>query len=395
VPIPVAETDHTDLALPRPGPPVLAVGADLKNAPCATAGARAVLAPPLGDLATPAALDRLERAVDELVARTGEAPSLVAHDAHPDYHGTRFARRLAARWGIPALAVQHHHAHALACLVDAGHHGPALALTLDGAGYGADGHSWGGELLRVDGLEWQRLAHLAYLPLPGGDRAAREPWRVALAACHRLAGGGDPGVIVASPPWRAAGRTLADGVWTMLEQGGGLPRSSSLGRLLDAAASLLGVCHRSTHEGQAAVALQAAAESASRATRLPHRRIPGDGGPEVVDLLPALGALVDALAAGASIPELAAGLHEAVADGLAGAAVAAAARTGLDVVALSGGCCVNGLLVGGLRVRLERAGLRVRVHRRVPPGDGGLGLGQAWAGILDASERAYDRGGRV
>jgi len=368
------------LRLPRPGPSVIAVGADLKSSPCATVDDRAVFAAPVGDLASPEGMDRLEAAIADLVARTATEPAAIVHDAHPDYHGTRFARRLAGRHGVPAIPVAHHHAHALACLADVGHDGPALALTLDGAGYGVDGTSWGGELLRVDGGAWERLAHLATLPLPGGDRAAREPWRMALAVCRRLAI--DVSDVSNLPPWEAADPALARGVWAMLDRDQALPRTSSLGRLLDAASSLLDIRHRSTYEGQAAVELQTAAESATRAEPLPHRRRLGHDGVEVVDLLPALGALAERRRAGVTVAELAAGIHEAVAAALAGAAIAAAELTGIGVVGLTGGCCVNPLLVGGLRRRLEEAGLQVLTHRRAPPGDGGLALGQAWAGVL-------------
>jgi len=365
----------TELPLPAEGPPVAAIGGDLKCAPCVTCDRRAVLGPDLGDLEHPAAADRAPQVLDDLAARLGARPRLLVHDLHPDYHGTRLARRLAHERGLPTLAVQHHHAHALACAVDAAHDGPALALTLDGAGYGADGTPWGGELLAVHGLDCQRLAHLTPLPLPGGDRASREPWRMALAAIHH-AGGPPPDD---HPLWRAAGHDRARATWRLLD--GPLPRSSSAGRLFDAVASLLDVRHVVESEGQAAIELEERAAHARENEPLASFEL--RNGPLLqLDPTPTLRALQERRAAGAPAEELAQAFHRCLADALVSAACTARDRTGLTTIALTGGVMANRLLLGDLTDHLRRHRFAILRHRRSPPGDASLALGQAWAGIL-------------
>ncbi len=365
------------IALPRGGPPVLAVGGDLKNTCAITRGDAAFLGAHVGDLEHPAAMDAHGEAVDHLRRLLGVELALVVHDLHPDYHGTRWARQQ----GLPTLAVQHHHAHGLACLAEHGHDGPALALALDGTGYGTDGHVWGGELLAVDVLRFERLAHLRERSMPGADRAAREPWRMALSVLHDACGELDG--LDDLPPLRGAPPAVSEGVRRLLARGDAGPRTSSAGRLFDAAAALLGLCQVTSFEGQAGMALEQAAARARGTRPLPyHVGDPGRGAPRIVDLDPAFRALVDGVRAGTPRRRLARAFHQTLAAALVEVAADAAERTALHTVALTGGVLLNGVLARMLRKGLRKRGLRVLMHHRVPPSDGGLALGQAWAGVL-------------
>jgi hypothetical protein len=214
--------------LARRLPPVLAVGAWFKNTVCVTRADEAFVSAGVGDLADAAACRAFERAVDEMLGTLQVAPRAVAHDLHPDFHNTRFAHEFAARRGLPAVGVQHHHAHIAAVAAEHCVEGPLLGLALDGVGLGDDGSAWGGELLRVDGARSTRLGHLRALPLPGGDRAAREPWRMALAVLHALERRDE--IARRYPGLRGA--TLL----RMLDQGFNCPATSSAGRVFDAAA---------------------------------------------------------------------------------------------------------------------------------------------------------------
>ncbi len=371
----------------RDAPPGVALGGDLKCAPAVAAGDEIHLGGHIGDLASERAMDALAERALALGAGLGVAPRWVAHDLHPGYHGTAVARELAERLGCETIPVQHHHAHALACLTDADRPPPALALTLDGAGHGADGEVWGGELLWVEATRFERLAHLERVPLPGGDRAAREPWRMAAAWLARaFPDGAEPALA-----WHARRDPAALAVVErMLERGLNAPPTSSCGRLFDAAASLLDRCDRASFEGEAAMALEALAAraeateaNATRADPAPAWDAPGrpDGArPREIPARDLIAALVRERAAGASPAGCALRFHERLAARLADAARAAARECGASrgvPVALAGGCLQNRLLLGALRRRLTEAGLELVVQRRAPVGDGGLALGQA------------------
>jgi hydrogenase maturation protein HypF len=239
-------------------PTVLAVGGDLKAAPAILARGEVVLGEHVGDLASTAAADALEHRALALCRMLDVKPSIVAHDLHPEYAGTSIAEQLAERLGARCVAVQHHHAHAAACLVEHGHVTPALALVLDGGGFGPDGTVWGGELLRFDLDQADRLAHLEPVPLPGGDAAVREPWRMAWAWLRQAFPDGHAPHLV----WheRRVEATLAM-LARAVERGIASPRTSSCGRLFDAVASLLGLGDRASHEGELATALESLAEA--------------------------------------------------------------------------------------------------------------------------------------
>jgi hydrogenase maturation protein HypF len=340
---------------------VLALGGALKATACATRGNEAVLSQHVGTLDNAATRRFLDEAVRHLLHLLDTCPVLLAHDLHPDVPGRLVAERL----GLPTLPVQHHHAHAAAVLAEHGITAPALAVVLDGFGLGSDGGAWGGELLRLDGATFRRLGHLRTLALPGGDAAARQPWRMAAAALHAL--GRDDEIV---PRFGATAAPLA-----RLLASGRVAATSSCGRLFDAAAALLGVLHTSSYEGEAAMRL----ESLAAAPQVLEGGWQLDG--TVLDLLPLLDALRN------RAPEDGAGLfHGTLAAGIIAWTVAAAGREGLDTVALGGGCLVNRTLAETLANGLRAAGLRPLLPAQAPAGDGGLSLGQAWIAVLGAGE---------
>jgi hydrogenase maturation protein HypF len=353
--------------LPARGPSVLAWGGWFKNTVCLTRDDEAFLSPHIGDLDNAATCKAMEEAAAHLMEVLEIEPEIVAHDLHPDFHSSRHAVAFAAGRGIPAVAVQHHHAHVAAVLAEHGVTGPALGLALDGVGLGTDGKPWGGELLLVEGGNFTRLGHLKPLRLPGGDRAAREPWRMAAAALFALGRGEEITRRFAAP--------AAGAVRQMLERNLNSPETSSCGRLFDAAAGLLGVKGVVAFEGQAAMLLEGLAQAHGPAQPLRDGYVPEADG--VLDFLPLLAAMADAGDAGMG----AALFHATLAEGLTEWVIRAAERFGVRTVALGGGCLLNAILSRSLRERLARANLTVLEARQAPPNDGGLSLGQAWVAM--------------
>lgn len=357
------------VALARQLPPVLAVGAWFKNTVCVTRDDAAFVSAGVGDLADAAACRAFERAVDEMLETLRVAPRAVAHDLHPDFHNTRFAREFAAQRGLRTVGVQHHHAHIAAVAAEHGVEGPLLGLALDGVGLGDDGTAWGGELLQVDGARSTRLGHLRSLPLPGGDRAAREPWRMALAVLHALERRDE--IARRYPGLRGA--TLL----RMLDRGLNCPATSSAGRVFDAAAGLLGVSEIQAFEGEAPIALERLAAAFGPAA--PYEGVWAIDTDGRLDLLPLLARMAEVDASdAAAVAVAAAAFHASLAAALADWVGARAAATGLGRVAFGGGCFHNRVLGSALRARLEAEGLEVLEATRLPPSDSGLALGQAW-----------------
>ena len=359
------------IPLARTGPPVLAVGGHLKSAVCVTRENQAFLSQHIGDLDNAASCGFFEETVAHLLDILEIRPHLVARDLHPDFFSSRFAETTAAALGVPCLPVQHHHAHIAAVTAEQHLEGPVLGLALDGFGLGSDGKAWGGELLRLDGGTCRRLGRLAPLAQPGGDVAARQPWRMAAAALHRMGRG--PEIA------RRLGRFgPAAALTQMLDRGVHVPLTSSCGRWFDAACGLLGVRPIAGFEGEAPMVL----ESLVRRPRiaLGGWRITPDH--SELDLLPLLEALlaVDTAADGADLfhGTLIAALTEWLRP------VADAMKT--DRVVLAGGCLLNRVLAEGLVAALAVHGLTAHLARTAPPNDGGLALGQAWvAGHTDFS----------
>ena len=359
------------IRLQHAGPSVLAFGAHLKSSVCATRRDEAFLAPHIGDLDNAATCDFFDETVARMLDLLEVEPVLVAHDLHPDYYSTRAALAFAARRGLRSVAVAHHHAHIAAVCAEHAWRGPVLGLALDGVGLGTDGGAWGGELLLVDGAKCERLGHLRPLPLPGGDRAAREPWRMAAAVLHLQGRNAHIG--------KRFGQAGAVTVATMLERDIHCPRTSSMGRVFDAAAGLLGLSAQMQYEAQAAMLVEQAATRFIEAHGWPQAMsggwtIAGDG---QLDLLPVLVALDEA----ADVDQAAAGLHATLVAALGEWVAQAAQLAGLATLAWGGGCFLNALLCAGLRQNLERRGIRVLAPQRVSPGDSGIALGQSWVAI--------------
>lgn len=358
-------------------PNVLACGAWLKNAACLLVNGSPVWSVVHGDLSDPTARVALEASVQRLLAEHGGPVAAVAHDLHPDFFSTQLAVQLATKLGVPAIGVQHHHAHIAAVVAEHGIDGPVIGLALDGVGLGTDGHAWGGELLWLHDARWQRLGHLTPLALPGGDRAAREPWRMAASALHTLGRNEE----IASRFAPQVGEAMAAGVQQMLARNLNCPTTSSTGRWFDAAAGALGLSVRQTDEAQAAIALEGAA--ARWLARYPHTTalhgavIDAQNRLDLRGLMPAL---LDAGPDGVDVA--AAGFHLALAGALADWAIRAAHARGSRDVCLGGGCFFNRILREHVTDRLQAADLRVHLPQGKGCGDTGLALGQAWVAAL-------------
>jgi hydrogenase maturation protein HypF len=356
------------LPLPRPAArPVLAVGAELKSTVAVASGRSVVVSHHLGDLEHTATHTAFLQAVAHLLHLRDVEPAIVAHDLHPEYLSTKFAADL----DLPLLGVQHHHAHVASCLAEHGELGPVVGVAYDGLGWGTDGTAWGGELLVCDLDGFERVGHLTPVALPGGPAAIREPWRMAVSWAGAVldADQVEGAVGHLDPRWREVA-ALATSPRTLV--------TTSAGRLFDAVAALLGVRTTTSYEGQAAIELEALARRApAHATaELPVRTRREDGS-WVLDPGPVVRGIVDARRRHEDPAALAAAFHRGLATATVTAAAAIAADRGLDTVALSGGVFQNGRLTQLVVEGLEAAGLRVLVHRLVPPNDGGISLGQA------------------
>jgi hydrogenase maturation protein HypF len=352
-------TPHA-IPLAANGPAVLALGAHLKTTVAMTCGDLAYLSAHVGDLDSPAAVALHAQTAQDLESMLQVSPDRLACDWSRDFASTRLAEGISEQRNLPLVRVQHHQAHAAAVLAEHGWERPALAIVLDGHGQGDAGESWGGELLRLDGAKFQRLGHFAPLPLPGGDRAAREPWRMAAGVLQQLGRG-------AEISRRFAHQPLAPALAQLLATGdAGV--TTAAGRLFDAAAGLLGVIERATYEGEPPMRLEALTDKPLSLADGFHLR---QGVLAFTGLLARL-ADCDDPALGASW------LHGTLLDALVAWATDAASRTGIDTVALGGGCFLNAHLARELPARLERMGLRALTARALPPNDGAISLGQAW-----------------
>jgi hydrogenase maturation protein HypF len=361
--------------LGRDGPPVLAVGGELKNTFCLTDGSRAYMSGHIGDMETLETLRAFERAVGQL-SEIRQRPMRLAADLHPGYQTRNWAERHAD--DRPLDLVQHHHAHVVSLLAEHGRLGdPIIGVSFDGTGYGCDETIWGGEILAVgaDSHRFIRVGHLLPVPLPGGDAAVRNPWRMALSQLWTAGIDWTPDLA----PVAAATPTELRLIRSQLVNNVGCVACSSMGRLFDAVASLLGVRHRIDYEGQAAIELEVLADSADDAETGLRMDVRTDG---VIDPAGMVRAVVSALRAGVEPAVLAAGFHHAVADAVSEVVGLVAGE--VRVVGLTGGVFQNVLLLRECRRRLQQNGFEVLTHHAVPPNDGGLALGQAAVSVLRA-----------
>ena len=341
--------------------PVLACGAELKNTFCLADGRRAFLSHHIGDLENAETLRSFTEGIEHVSRLFEITPEVVAHDLHPEYLSTKYALDTD---GVDLVGVQHHHAHIASCLADNGVADTVIGVAFDGTGYGPDGTIWGGEFLVADLVDYQRLGHLALVPMPGGVSAIRQPWR--MAAAYLDAAGVDPSGL---DVFRRNESRWSDVV--KLARSTLATRTSSAGRLFDAAAAVLGLRDEINYEGQAAIELEQHADPAERGCYPV-----GVAGFEVsgVELI---GAVAEDLGRGTAVPVIAGRFHNSVASAIVTVCERIAADTGLRTVALSGGVFQNLLLVGRVMDGLTARGFRVLTHAAVPCNDGGISLGQA------------------
>ncbi len=350
------------LDLGRTYPTVLGLGAHLKASLCLVQGDKAYVTVTAGDMETLEAVELYDRLLQTVLDMAGGVQELAgcAHDLHPDFYSTGQAQSL----GCPALAVQHHHAHIVSVAHEHGHEGPLLGLALDGFGLGPNDESWGGELLRVEGADFERLGHLSRLAQPGGDIAAREPWRMGAAALYALGRGGE---IAGYYPNHPHGAMLGD----MLAKDLNSPATSSCGRLFDAACGLLHVREVAEFEGQAPMELE---KLATEPRVLDDGWSVSDDG--VLDTRALMAALIGCDARdGANL------FHGTLARALADWVLWARTQTGLDTVGFGGGCFFNAVVTDLLTDHLQSAGMTVLRPEKLSPGDAGLSFGQAMAAV--------------
>jgi hydrogenase maturation protein HypF len=362
---------------------LLAVGGHLKNVFALARGRFVYQSQHLGDLENLTGLEFFKESLAHLIHTFEIEPETVVHDLHPGYLSTTWAREWAQERGLKTIAVQHHHAHVAGCMAENGLTGAAIGLALDGTGYGTDGRIWGGEVLiaRLDGFE--RFAHLEYVPMPGGDAAVTEPWRMALGALRAAGFDVESEQIVKLLGAQAREvRVLR----RMVERGINSPLTSSLGRLFDAAAAVVLNRRVVDYEAQGAIELEGIAvdepdrfEQGDYVPEL-HEAEEGSGSTAVIRTGKMWKAVLEDLWRGVPARRIAARFHAGIAEGFINAAANARIETDINTVALSGGCMANRRLARLLRTGLEEEGFTVLQHRNVSPGDGGLSYGQAVVG---------------
>ncbi len=368
---------------PRPivlkarGVSVLAVGGQLKNTICLTRDNFAFMSQHIGDLENLQTLQAFEKTIQHIQNLFEIEPELIVHDLHPEYLSTKWAQDTSH---IPTAPVQHHYAHILSVMAENGLEEEVLGFSLDGTGYGEDGAIWGGEVLLCNPSTYERLAFFDYVPMPGGERAIKEPWRMAVAYLDQylnddgsLASGFFPGRVSQLPILKK-----------MIEKELNTPHTSSCGRLFDAVAALLGLREVVAYEGQAAIMLEAAAHKNNhRVPSLAPFEITKKNDMRVIVPGETIKDIIKFKRQGRDTSEISMAFHTALIDIFVHLAVLLRDERGVKKIALSGGCFQNLLLRSGLSRNLKEKGFDVYTNIEVPPNDGGLALGQAYWGILN------------
>lgn len=347
--------------------PILATGAELKNAFCLTREGYAFLSQHIGDLQNYETLQAFEEAIAHQEHLFRIHPELIAHDLHPDYLSTRYALERSEREGTPLVGVQHHHAHIVACMAENGLAADerVIGFSFDGSGYGSDGAIWGGEVLEAGYADFERAFHLQYVPLLGGDRAVREPWRMAFSWLNQIGYQWDQ---VFSDSQHVDSLAV---LRHQVETGINAPLTSSVGRLFDAVAALSGLRGEVSYEGQAAIELENRVDTEETGA------YPFAVNEHVFSAEPTLLAIMEDLSAKIPVGRIAARFHSGLADLVLRLAETMNERSGLTKVALSGGVWQNMTLLSAARRRLQNGGFTVLTHHKVPANDGGIALGQA------------------
>jgi hydrogenase maturation protein HypF len=345
---------------------MLATGGHLKNTVAVSVGADIFVSQHLGDLETMEAFEAFQSMIRNFKHLYGVEPLSIVCDAHPDYLSTRFARSS----GLPTHSVQHHFAHVMACLTENEIVSPALGIAWDGTGYGLDGTIWGGEFLRVTGDSFDRVAHFRTFRLPGGEKAVREPRRIAIGLLDEIFGEELSAIKELSAVKSFTGREL-NLLRQMLRLGINTPATSSAGRLFDVVASIVGLRQVTRFEGQSAMELEFALDGIESDESYP-TELSENGSLTIIDWEPLIRCLIDDVLSGVATGLISAKFHNALVESL----IAVARRVGEEKVALTGGCFQNKYLTERTVRRLRAEGFRPYWHQRIPPNDGGIALGQ-------------------
>ncbi len=356
---------------------ILGCGAGMKSTICLTRDRYAFFSPHIGDLESMQVQNFYKKTIEHMQKILDIRPVCVAHDLHPGYFSTQFAKTLGEQ-GLPLIGVQHHHAHALSCMAENHLDGKVLALTLDGTGLGTDGHIWGGEVLVCTYEGFERRARLNYLPMPGGDAAVTAPWRMAVALLYKVFG---PGIMDLDIPFiHSLDKSQLSFLIQMMARQINSPLTSSTGRLFDAVSALLMICHEISYDSQAAIALEAAADLEEPANiAYPFDITIGNDGCWIMDSAPWVRQMVADIKKDMPRGKIAARFHLTLSRMMVDAAARVGKETGLDRVVLSGGVFNNDTVLSQITRMLESEGFKVYTHNIVPCGDGGIALGQAMA----------------
>jgi len=349
--------------------PTLAVGGELKNTFCLTRDHYAFLSQHIGDMENAETYESFEQSVQHLEHIFRVQPELIAYDLHPNYFTTSYAKKI----NVPHIAVQHHHAHIAACMADnALDNRRVIGLSFDGTGYGTDGAIWGGEVLLASYADFERLAHLEYLPLPGGDSAIRHPWKIAVAYAHAL------GIEIGDLPFlKNVDPQAVKVIRQQVDRNLNAVQTSSMGRLFDAVASLIGVRNDVTYEAQAAIEMEVLSKPFVSMVKSYPYFIEETSSGLIIQVKGLLNSIVRSLHSNESVEMISARFHKTIADMAVGVCKYARIKTNLNEVVLSGGVWQNQILLNLVRDGLDKEGFIVYFHKQVPTNDGGLALGQA------------------
>ena len=351
-------------------PAVLALGPQLKATQCILKDNFAFLSPHIGDLETPQARDFFHESLALMKRITQSDPQVIACDYHPAYYSTEVARELKAARIIP---VQHHHAHIVSCMAENQIDGDVIGLAMDGTGYGLDGNAWGGEFLIANSTQFKRFGHLQYFVLPGGQKAIHEPWRIGVSLLRQAYRQSWPEI--ASRLNLVPDQAHYELLDKMIEIRLNSPLSSGLGRLFDGVAAIMGLRRKVSFEGQSAMELEAKAKSAGQVLPFEILRNPDES--HMLDISATVRAIVESIISGKSMEEIASAFHATLSAAFGAMSGEIRKLTGINRVALSGGCFQNRILLEGTVVELKKKNFEVYCHSQVPANDGGVSLGQA------------------
>lgn len=362
-------------------PRILACGAELKNTICLTKNNTAFLSQHIGDLKNQESYDFFQLTVSHLQRILDIEPEVIVHDLHPDYLSTRFALE---QPNIPKIGVQHHHAHIASCLAEHGIDGPVIGLSFDGTGYGSDGNIWGGEVLLADFSDFTRIGHLSYTPMPGGDKAIQQPWRMALSYLFQAYG--EELWELPIPLFHHIEKDKLEIIVDMIRKGVNSPLTSSLGRLFDGVASLLDICQRASYEGQPAISLEMAIDSNLNEKPYPYDWQKTEGIYQISPI-PMIRGVVTDIVEKVPVSAISYKFHLTLIEIFRSLCVQLKQETGLNTVVLSGGVFQNATLLSGLSLALEKEKFAVFSHESIPTNDGGIALGQAAVAAAKISDR--------